>query len=145
MAQDHVDILIETKFTMFSSSGGIQYFNPFLGAGSGSDSDKSDESDPEPEATAFAKSMGLIDAAAGTSARPPPMPAATSSSTFSGRDLVSYSLILFSFLTRYPVEITNYPVYNTSIPMVHVVCIQRIMKICTGLTLTKITLTDAAR
>ena len=58
-----------------------------LGAGSGSESDKSDESDPEPEATAFAKSMGLIDAAAGTSSRPPPMPSATSS-LLSGRELV---------------------------------------------------------
>ena len=59
-----------------------------LGAGSGSESDKSDDSDPEPEATAFAKSMGLIDAAAGTSSRPPPMPSAASS-LLSGRELVS--------------------------------------------------------
>jgi len=63
--------------------------NYIPGAGSGSDSDKSDESDPEPEATAFAKSMGLIDAAAGTSSRLPPMPSATSSSTLSGRDHLS--------------------------------------------------------
>lgn len=65
----------------------------YSGAGSGSDSDKSDESDPEPEATAFAKSMGLIDAAAGTSSRLPPMPSATSSSTLSGRDHLVRNII----------------------------------------------------
>ena len=84
-----------------------------LGAGSGSDSDKSDESDPEPEATAFAKSMGLIDAAAGTSSRLPPLPSATSSSTLSGRDLVRCAIIDYTH-SSYIVEIecTRYHVGN---------------------------------
>ena len=80
-----------------------------LGAGSGSESDKSDESDPEPEATAFAKSMGLIDAAAGTSSRLPPMPSATSS-ILSGRELVR------NFI--HDLNIMSTPTYSATLPLV---------------------------
>ncbi len=56
-----------------STGGSSKSKKPYIpGAGSGSESDKSDESDPEPEATAMARSMGLLDAAAGTSSGGPP-------------------------------------------------------------------------